>query len=99
MSDDRASSTLYVWIGFLKPDAGPIPPAIQVQASDFLGQPLIKIRSAGPLCDAAGKRAAMMMIFEDDSRESAESFVMSSPYLEANLYEEHRLFEYRNEIG
>ena len=90
---------LYVWIGRLRPDAVPVPPSIQEQTNDFLGQPLIKIHSAGPLRDEAGKRAAMMMVFEEDNRAAAESFVESSPCLLADLYEEHRLYEYQNEAG
>jgi uncharacterized protein YciI len=89
---------LYAWIGFLKQD-GSIPPSLQESATDFLGQPLIKIRAAGPLRDGSGKRAAMMMIFEHDSREDAESFVNDSPYLKADLYEDHRLYEFANEVG
>jgi uncharacterized protein YciI len=40
-----------------------------------------------------------MMVFEEDNRAAAESFVESSPYLLADLYEEHRLYEYQNEAG
>lgn len=90
---------LYAWIGFLKLDADPIPQTVQEQTSDFLGQPLIKIRFAGPLRDASGKRVGMMMLFEDESRETAEEFVSGSPYLQDNLYDEHRLYEYDNEVG
>jgi uncharacterized protein YciI len=90
---------LYAWIGFLKPGSESIPPAVQEGATDFLSQPLIKIRAAGPLRDESGKRAAMMMIFEHDSREAAEAFVKDSPYLKADLYEDHRLYEYTNEVG
>ena len=90
---------LFAWIGFMKPDAGPIPPSVQVQISDFLGQPLIKIHSGGALRDALGNRAGMMMVCEQNSRQSAESFVATSPYLQADLYEDHRLYEYVNEVG
>jgi uncharacterized protein YciI len=90
---------LYVWIGFLKPDADPIPQSVQVVATEFIGQPLIKIVSAGPLRDASGKRGGMMIIFEHDSREAAEGFVADSPYVKADLYEDHRLYEYVNEVG
>lgn len=90
---------LYAWIGFLKPDAEPIPQSVQQMTSDFLGQPLVKIHSAGPLRDAGGRRAGMMMIFEGDSREAAEGFVADSPYLQAGLYEDHRFYEYVNEVG
>jgi uncharacterized protein YciI len=90
---------LYAWIGFLKAGAEPIPPSLQESVTDFLSQPIIKIRAAGPLRDGSGKRAAMMMIFEHDSREGAELFVKDSPYLTAELYEDHRLYEYGNEVG
>jgi len=90
---------LYVWIGSLKPDADQIPASVQESASDFLRQPLIEIRAAGPLRDASGKRAGMMMIFEHDSRENAEKFVAESPFQRAGLYEDHRLYEFDNEVG
>jgi len=90
---------LYAWMGFLKPDADPIPQSVQQLTSDFLGQPLIKIHFAGALRDESGKRAGMMIVFEHDSREAAESFVMGSPYLQADLYEDHRLYEYMNQVG
>ena len=90
---------LFAWIGFLKPDAGPVPQAVQERVNDFVGQPLIKIRSFGPLRDKTGGRAGMLMIFEHDSREDAESFVADSPFLQAGLYEDHRLYEYANEVG
>ena len=86
---------LYAWIGFLKPDAEPIPQSVQQRTTDFLSQPLIRIRAAGPLRDASG----MMMIFEHDSREAAEAFVKESPYLGADLYADHHLYEYANEVG
>jgi uncharacterized protein YciI len=90
---------LYAWIGFLKPDADTVPQSVQQLTTDFIGQPFTKMKSAGPLLDANGQRSGMMMIFEDDSRESAETFVLGSPYLQAGLYEDHRLYEYADEVG
>jgi uncharacterized protein YciI len=90
---------LYAWIGFLRPEADQIPPSVQQQATEFLSQPIIRIRAFGPLRDASGKRAGMMMIFEDESFEAAETFVKGSPILQAGLYEEYHLFEYVNEAG
>jgi uncharacterized protein YciI len=90
---------LFVWIGFLKPGAESIPPSLQESGTGFLSQPLIKIRAAGPLRDESGQRAAMMLVFEQDSRDAAEAFVRDSPYLKADLYEDHRLYEYANEVG
>lgn len=90
---------LYVWLGFLKPDADPVDQFVHRMTTDFLRQPTIRILSAGPLRDTHGKRSAMMMIFEHESREAAEGFVRDSPYLQAGLYEDHRLYEYDNEVG
>ncbi|HUP67909.1 MAG TPA: hypothetical protein VM145_06840 [Sphingomicrobium sp.] len=90
---------LYAWIGFLKDGAQAVPQQVQHETTDFLAQPLIKIHLAGPLRDSAGERAAMMIIFEHDSRESAELFVRDSPYLRAGLYDDHNLYEYGNEVG
>jgi len=90
---------LYAWIGFLKPGADQIPPSLQEAATDFLRQPLISILAAGPLRDASGTRAGMMMIFEHDSRDAAEKLVANSPFLRGGLYEDHRLYEFDNEIG
>jgi len=90
---------LYAWMGFLKPDSGPVPQSVQEMTNDFLGQDSVPIQYAGPLRDASGDRVGMMMIFEGGSRDDAESFVNDSPYLRAGLYENHRLYEYSNEVG
>jgi uncharacterized protein YciI len=90
---------LYAWMGFLKPDAGPVPQSVQQETTDFLSQPYIKIHTVGQLLDESGKRAGMMMIFEVPDRRAAEEFVQGSPYLQAGLYDEHRLHEYHLEVG
>lgn len=90
---------LYALIAFLKPGANPVDESVQVETTDFLGQPFIKIRSAGALRDSSGKRAGMMMVFEEDSRAAAEIFAKGSPYLQAGLFEDYRLYEYADEVG
>ena len=89
---------LFAWMGFLKPDADPIPQSVQQQTTDFLGQPYIDMQFVGPLRDAEGRRAGMMMIFEIENRAKAEAFVEGSPYLTGGLYEDHRLYEYQSEV-
>lgn len=89
---------LFARMGFLKPGTD-IPQEVNVQASDFVGQPYIDIRSFGPLCDENGRRAGMMVVFEIENRAKAEAFVRTSPYLQAGLYEQHQLYEYRNQGG
>ena len=90
---------LFAWMGFLKADAGPVPQDVQQQTNDFLQQPYITIHSVGPLRDETGRRAGMMMVFEVEDRAAAEVWVANSPYLTAGLYEDHRLYEYANEVG
>jgi uncharacterized protein YciI len=90
---------LYAWMGFLKPGAEPVPQSVQHQTNDFLQQPYIPIHSVGQLRDETGHRAGMMMIFEVEDRAAAEAFVKESPYLNAGLYQDHRLYEFQNEIG
>jgi uncharacterized protein YciI len=90
---------LFAWMGFLKADAGPIPQEVQQQTSDFLGQMSIDIRYVGPLRDQDGRRAGMLMIFDIEDRVAAEAFVKESPYLKGGLYEDHRLYEYQDEVG
>ena len=90
---------LFAWMGFLNPDTGAIPQSVQQQTTDFLGKPYIDIRYVGALRDGDGSRAGMMMIFDVADRAAAESFVEGSPYLEAGLYEDHRLYEYQTEVG
>ena len=48
---------------------------------------------------AQGNRAAMMMVFDIEDRAKAESFVATSPFLKAGVYDRHHLYEYRNEGG
>ena len=90
---------LFAWIGFLRPGTELIPQDVQRQTIDFLQQPYMPISSVGPLCDADGRRAAMLMIFEAENRAAAEALVENSPYRKAGLYERHELYEYRNEVG
>ena len=90
---------LFALIGFLKPGSGPVPASVQVLTTDFIGQPFIKIQSAGPLRDESGERAGMMMIFDAETREAAEAFINESPYLKAGLIDDHRLYAYDNEVG
>jgi len=90
---------LFVWMGFLKPDAGPVPQDVQQQTNDFLQQPYIDIRYVGALRDEAGHRAGMMMVFDVDDRAAAQALIETSPYLKAGLYEDFRLYEFQDEVG
>ena len=90
---------LYAWMGFLNAEAEPISSELQQLATDFLSQPVIKIKLFGPLRDELGRRAGMLMIFEHDSLEAARAYVSDSPFLKAGLYEDYRLYEYVNEAG
>jgi uncharacterized protein YciI len=83
----------------MKPNAGPIPQEVQWETRDFLAQPYIDIQSVGPLRDESGNRAGMMMMFEVNDWATAQALIKNSPYLKAGLYEDHRLYEYQNEVG
>jgi uncharacterized protein YciI len=89
---------LFAWMGFIKPGAEMVPQDINLQTSEFLQQPFVEIHSAGPLC-ANDRRAGMLMIFEADDLAAAEALVENSPYLKGGIYEQHHLYEYRNEVG
>lgn len=90
---------LFVWQGLIKPGSEMIPQDVNQASNEFLQQPYLAIHSVGPLCDENGRRAGMLMIFEADDRAAAEALVQNSPYLQAGIYEQHHLFEYRNEVG
>ena len=90
---------LFVWLGFLKNRGSPIPQAVQEQTNDFLQQPFIPMQAVGQLRDEQGRRAGMMMIFEVEDRAAAEALVKTSPYLNAGLYEQYHLYEFKSEIG
>ena len=90
---------LFAWMGFIKAGDEIIPQDVNQATNDFLQQPYLTIHSVGPLCDENGRRAAMLMIFEADDRAAAEALVENSPYRKAGLYEQHHLYEYRNEVG
>jgi uncharacterized protein YciI len=89
---------LFAWIGFIKPGAEMVPQEVNQLTTDLLQQPFLEIHSAGPLCEN-DRRAGMLFIFEADNRAAAEALVENSPYLKAGLYEQHHLYEYRNEVG
>jgi hypothetical protein len=95
----RLEPMLFAWLGYFRTDETAVPQEVQLQQTDFLQQPYITIRSAGPLLDEQGRRAGMMMVFEVEDRAAAESYVAGSPFLDAGLYESHHLFEYGDEIG
>jgi uncharacterized protein YciI len=90
---------LFALIGFLKDEKARIDPSVQVQTVDFLGQPFIKIQFAGRLRDESGEEAGMMMIFEHETREAAETFLKESPYVQAGLFQSYQLYEYLSEVG
>ena len=89
----------FVWMGFIKEGAEPIPQEVNAESNEFLSQPFLKIQSVGPLCDDAGRRAGMLMIFAADDRGAAEALVENSPYRRAGIYERYQLYEFRDEIG
>jgi uncharacterized protein len=90
---------LFAWIGFIREGAETISQEVNQQTTEFLQQPYLSISHGGPLWDENGRRAAMLMIFEADNRPAAEALVENSPYQRAGIYDQHHLYEYRNEVG
>ena len=90
---------LFAWMGFIKAGDEIIPQDVNQATNDFLQQPYLTIHSVGPLCDVNGRRSAKLMIFEVYDRAAAEALDETSPYRKAGLYEQHHLYEYRNEVG
>jgi uncharacterized protein YciI len=90
---------LFAWIGFIKAGRETIPQEVNAAANEFLSQPYMSIKAVGPLCDADGRRAGMMMLFEAVDRAAAQALVDNSPYKLAGIYEDYHLYEYRNEVG
>lgn len=90
---------IFLMMGMLKPDVRTIPQDIQQMTNDFIGQPLVAIRTAGALRDDAGHRVGMMLLVELDDRSAADQFMSDSPYLQANLYEDVRILHYTPEVG
>lgn len=89
----------FLMVGLLKPGAEAIPQFVQQRTNDFLAQPVIDIATAGELLDKDGKRAGMMIMVTCMERAEAESFLRESPYLQAGVYDEIRIFEYQPEVG
>ena len=89
---------LFVWLGFLKPEAE-IDPGLQEQINGFLQQPFLPIQSAGVLRDEKGRRAGYLVILEAETRAAAEALVHDSPVRHAGLYSEYHLFEFQQEVG
>ena len=80
---------IFVWMGFLKPDAGPIPQSVQQQTTDFLSPALHQYPHVGQLLDKSRQARRDDDDLRGPDRHAAETFVEGSPYLQAGLYEQH----------
>jgi uncharacterized protein YciI len=85
--------------GIFKSGSGDAITALQQAFSQHLGQPLLRIHTAGALLNADGTRAGFMIVLESGSVEAARSYLETDPFLTAGLYERVDLLEYRVEAG
>lgn len=90
---------IFLMTGMLKAGVRTISQDIQQLTNDFIGQPLVAIRTAGELLNDAGDRVGMMLLVELDDRAAADQFMRDSPYFRADLYEDVRIFDFRPEVG
>ena len=58
-----------------------------------------RLRVAGALRDADGKKAGYLGFVEADSFDEAERFVQQGPFFQEKLYERLEIFAYDLEIG
>lgn len=72
---------------------------LQPEFSQHLGQPLLRIHTAGALVNADGTQAGFMIVLETASVEAARSYLEADPFLTNGLYERVDLAEYRVEAG
>lgn len=89
---------LFLLIGSFKKGAVPIPQNVELLTNDYVGQPLIPIRTAGVLRGADGQRSGMMMLVELPDFAAAKAFMDDSPFRQAGLYQELKLFNYEPEV-
>ena len=64
-----------------------------------LEQPFLTIHLAGPLLDKDGKHTGILMIMEADDIEVVRTFVASSRFQRAGLYESVRIDRFDPEVG
>jgi uncharacterized protein YciI len=90
---------LFLMIGLLKPNVNAIPQDVEQLTNDFIGQPLVAIRTAGVLRNAAGERVGMMILIELEDQAAAEQFMCESPFLQADLYKDVKVLGFTPEVG
>ena len=90
---------LYAITAILKDDAEAKLEGLAADFNEHLSQPFRKVRMAGPLCSAEGRRAGYLALVEADSLEEAKRYLDESPLTKANLYSRSEVLEYRIELG
>ena len=90
---------LVLMLGMFESGSGDDMTRLQPEFSDHLGQPLLRIHTAGALANADGTRTGVMIVLESASVEAARSYLETDPFLTAGLYERVELLEYKVEVG
>jgi len=90
---------IFLITGYFRSDADPAPPELAAAFNEHLGPSSSGLRLAGYLRDAAGRRVGFMGLFEADDFERAESYLRTSPFYEARLYDRAEALEFSIEVG
>ena len=90
---------IFLVVGHFRSDADPEPPELGTALNEHLGPSSAGLRLAGYLRDAAGRKIGFMGLLEADRFEQAESYLRSSPFYEAGLYERAEALEFAIEVG
>ena len=90
---------LFLAIGRFKDGIGTVPQDIELLTNDFVGQPLVSIRTAGALKDARDRRVGMMMLVELKDFDAALKFMADSPFQQADLYSDTLVYRYKAEVA
>jgi uncharacterized protein YciI len=90
---------LFAVTGILKAGAEARLSELQDAFNEHLAQPFRRIRLAGPLRGADGRRTGFMVLLEADRFDQAEAYLHESPIFRADLYERAEVAEYEPQIG
>lgn len=89
----------FLMMGLLRSEVRSIPQDIEQLTNDFIGQPIVAIRTAGALRNEAGVRIGMMILIELEDYAAANQFMSDSPFFQAGLYRHVEVLHYTPEVG
>ena len=90
---------LVLMVGMFKSGSGDEMTRLQPEFRQHLGQPVLRIHTAGALVNADGTWAGFMIVLESAFVGAARSYLETDPFRTNGLYERVDLLEYRVEAG